>query len=402
VAVLLDGQKALLLAGLNGSLGGVLGDNTSFPRALIQRIEILRHDSSEINAAALGIYLNLNLQHGPEPDDLYADDRADIERAENILPVGDSFAVYAHPGLYEMLASHIHQQFAVKQRNGKYEYEIDHKEDDGKPAKLMINKVKLEPIEGKYKLDDGSKSEKTQGLEILIKGEYVIMNIGEWEVIEPDFKVILRVYPEIVDGELIWHTDHDLKLNILAGVVQVLVFSFVALTGALGQLLIGQTLGLIGVIENIVAPILAKRYLEEEIQPRNAEATRLFQDSIQRLTILTKRWDPFYSTRHQTVLVFRESLIGEEGLYFAGTTRISKSFAPTEDVYIRATDPINERTFEQLRYKVPKHANRTLPETPVAPATDRLPYTETNTISLGQPFGSNIPDDERNILILSS
>ena len=110
--------KAQLLPSLNAELSGVLGDNTTFPRALIPRIEIQRHDSSEINAAALGIYLNLNLQHGPESDDLYADDRADIEQAENILPVGDSFAIHAHPGLYEMLASHIHQQFAVKQRNG--------------------------------------------------------------------------------------------------------------------------------------------------------------------------------------------------------------------------------------------------------------------------------------------
>ena len=401
VATLLDSQKALILSGLNASLSGVLGDNTSFPRALIQRIEILRHDSSEINAAALGIYLNLNLQHGPESDDLYADDRADIERAENILPVGDSFAIHAHPGLYEMLASHIHQQFAVKQRNGKYEYEIDHTEEDDKPAKLMINKVKLEPIEGKYKLPDGSKSEKTQGLELLIKGEYVLMNIGEWEVIEPDFKVILRVYPEIVDGELIWHTDHDLKLNLLAGVVQVLIFTLVAVTGALGQLLIGQTLGLIGIIENVVGPILGRSLLDGPIEKENAKAVQIFQESIQRLTILTKRWDPFYSTRHQTVLAFGESWIGGGGLYFAGTTRISKSFAPTEDVYIRATDPTNEQTLDQLRYKVPKHANRTLPETPVAPATDRLPFTETNTLSLGQPFGSNIPDDERNILILS-
>ncbi|MEM1219962.1 MAG: hypothetical protein AAGH79_13670, partial [Bacteroidota bacterium] len=401
VAFLLDSQKALILARLNASLSGVLGDNTSFPRALIQRIEVKRHDSSASNAAALGVYLNFNLQNGPEANDLYSDDRADIDRAENILPSDQSFAVYANPDLYDMLASHVYQQFAVKQRNGKYEYEIDHKEEDDKPAKLMINKVRLKPIEGKYKLSDGSKSEKTPGLELLIKGEYVLMNFGEWEVIEPDFKVILRVYPEMVDGELIWHTDHELKLNILAGVVQVLIFSLVALTGAMGQLIFGQTLGLIGLIEKIVAPVLERRYLRGRIQTEKSKATQLFQESIQRLTILTKRWDPFYSTRHQTVLVFSTSNIGEAGLYFDGNTRISRSFAPTEDVYIRATDPINERTVNQLRYKVPKHGNRTLPATPVAPATDRLSYTETNTISLGQPFGSNIPDDERNILILS-
>lgn len=397
---LIDPYKGLIINSLNSEVNDILGEEASFSADFLQRLVIQRYDSTNDNAACLGVYLNFLLQNGPEEEDVYPDDRANLNDAVNFLPDGNTFAISTNAGLLDRLADHIYQNFAEKQRSGRYEYEIDHTDEDDKPAKIMIKKVTLERIEGKYKLPDGSKSEKVPGLELKIKGEYVVLNIGEWEVIEPDFKVILRVYPELQGSELIWHTDHDLKINIFGGVIQKILLIGLSVAGPVGALFAGQIFLIGQFVEGILSQRLGSELLSGPIQQENYKAQRLFQESIQRLSILTKRWDPFYSTRHQVVLDISQIHLFETGIHLAGTTHVGKSYAPTEDVYIRATDPIGTLEVEEFRYKVPRNAAETLPDTPVAPATDRQPYRLANSFSIGSPINLD-EEPERNIVILT-
>ena len=148
------------------------------------------------------------------------------------------------------------------------------------------------------------------GLRITLKGEYE----DPIDLTNTDVTFTIDIKPSInAEGLLDWHTDFDVNVDAL---FEFITFWAVTLTFILfGPIGAGILLGAV-LVGEIGAGIFFGEYFEARAA-RKADAT--LSDVIpDRLTIKTRRWDPFYATLHQVVTKPSQAQFNDKGFMLCG------------------------------------------------------------------------------------
>lgn len=94
-------------------------------------------------------------------------------------------------------------------------------------------------------------------------------------------------------------------------------------------------------------------------------------EALSRLTLATKRWDPFYNTLHGLLIERRELRFEEERLFLAGTVHLAKHIEPYQKVYPRDLEYTGTGSIRRILYQA--ESWKSILEQDEF-ATDRAPY----------------------------
>ena len=311
----------------------------------------------------LGLYVNLKLRNGPEPDAFFGP-RGDLALAQNFLPRGHELAFGFNGALYPKLGSDIRQRMAVAEAGGGFSYPLD--PDD--PGTGHINSVAVFPQGRASRGPTGETSHTFDNILVIqVKGE---LNIDSF--FEPDFTMTITLVPVLDDdGVLTFKTGFDLNIPALGWfVVGAALLSFLSL-----NLAIPATLAV------LAAKAIIEQHGEDKavpiIQAKLDDAS--FVDSFpNKLLVEQRRWDPGYFTDHQIVSLVQEVPINDQGLAFAAfDLRVGKEPKPLENAIIRSEVRDASGAMTGLLYRINDWSADFAQQLDlVFPATDRMDFVE--------------------------
>ena len=313
----------------------------------VEKIGMRQLPSLDGGPIAIGIYLNLRMRAGPEPDNFLAD-RGDVFNAMNFLQDGRDIAFAVRKDFFKDISTHQKMQFAAPKDDGSGEFFFPMRKEMFDPASDVVGK--LIGVSVGPKLDMNGQF--TNSLAVIIRGEYFVDNF-----FDPDFTFTLTLTPHFDDGIVTWEYTTDLSSD-LAAILSFVVFGF---------------LGLIGYA--IATEVVDDELIDEEQQE---QVTRFLQSLPTRVPMEFIRWDPFYETVHQIAARVDEWIVNEKGIAFAGRAALAKETRVVDHVVLRTE--IRNPQFEVIRldYRVRDHANHTatLDQSQVFCATDRMDFVQ--------------------------
>lgn len=329
------------------------------PDQNVQAVHMKKLEPDGDHPRCIGLYLNLKLREGPQPDS-FLPDRGNLDDALNFLPSGEDIAFGMPGSLYNKLGNDAFQKMAEETSDGSgvYIYPI-HENPNNKNSE-----IKGELFGIRMYAENGS-------LVIEVTGEYympLLPNAG--------FSFYIYVKPVVTpEGLIEWELDYDLEISdvykYLAGWLGVFLAILFGPAGFIAGGII--TLAVVGGQELIAEP-LALKMIEEEA---DSMVDASFFDAIPaRLTIETKRWDPFYKTHHQIVAKTDKVQITGAGIGFSGIAMLDKQSETITTVVIRTEDPANPDSVNALWYKVPNLQDQEHDFDAHFPGTDRMSYVQ--------------------------
>lgn len=216
-AVALGASKAKILEGMKEQIDRRVPFAISGGGSL-QRLETRKFLDDENRPNAIGVYINLALQSGPEPTSLLPD-RGDVSLAQNFLNPDAKMAFALPPETYEKLGDDFKFKMAVPKPNepGEFHFPLM----DGDDQVGIIKGISVQP---EIAIDENHTPTFTNVLVIDIHGEYAIDNF-----FDPDFHMKIRLIPTIKEnGVFDFDIDFDLSLSLAAHLVA--IFLTTALT----------------------------------------------------------------------------------------------------------------------------------------------------------------------------
>ena len=339
----------------------------------VQKVEMQKLQGADIDTHVIAIYLNLILKNGPADDDIRGD-RGDISNGINFLPDGDDIAFGMPSNIYNRLSTDAFERMAeeTSEGSGSFTHPIPNPDDpDGDPLG-RIRSITIRP-----KQSGGTFSDE---LEIVVDGEFILdRTIFGLDVIpDPDFKLYITITPVITNGIISWDLSYDLDFDpvlkflgnlIIAGLMTLL---FVPTLGW-GSLIVGG-IGfalLYGMEEWIVEPLIANGIGD------SAGMDTSFLDSIpNRLTIESRRWDPFYFTDHQIVAATDGMAFRDTGLGFSGQAKLDRVARFVTHIVARTEERNGDGEIIGLRYRVKDHTNSANDFVNHFAGTDRESFTQ--------------------------
>jgi hypothetical protein len=334
----------------------------------VRRIRIKKFVNDE--QRTLGIYVDLALRSGPEPES-YAEPRGDLDTAQDFRPPGAPLAFATSPGLFTMLGQDAKFRQAEATDTGSFRYPL--RENPLDPASKEVGRIKGISVGPEFV---AGTSLTTGRLVIDVHGEYTDA-LGD-----PDFHLQLQFRPERdADGVVTWDLDVDVDLGLLATILLVVAGIGLTLLFAPGlawgsTLIVGTLVGL-AVLKELIAEPLAARLVEEHL---DEEADASVLDALPfRPPAAVRRWDPFYDTQHQVAALLDEDvMIDRAGIAFqAARLALEKEPVPVQHVVVRD----EERTagsVTSLRYRVVDFNSHRSDFDALAPGTDRMDFTRTD------------------------
>lgn len=330
----------------------------------VQRIRIKKYVTDE--QRSLGIYVDLALRSGPEPES-YVAPRGDLDSAQDFRPPGAPMAFATSPGLFTLLGQDAKFRQAEATDSGGFRYPL--REDPFDPESHEVGHIKGISVGPEFVAGTALT---TGRLVIDVHGEYTDA-LGD-----PDFHLQLQFRPKRdADGVVTWDLDVDVDLGLLATIV--LVFLGIGLTLLFGPglawgstLIVGTLVGL-AVLKGLIAEPLAARLVEEHL---DEETDASVLDALPfRPPAAIRRWDPFYDTQHQVAALLDEDVVVDRaGIAFqAARLALDKEPVPTQHVVVRD----EERTagsVSSLRYRVSDFNAHRLDFDALAPGTDRMDF----------------------------
>jgi len=305
---------------------------------------------------ALGIYVNLKLKSGPEPD-AFVGPRGDLALAQNFLPAGHHLAFGFSSNLYPRLGTDIFHRMAEPKPGGGYHYPVmDDGAEKGHLLQASVYPAPPGPDHTTY----------PNVLVIDVEGEYYLDNLPN-----PNFHMMVRLIPVIQDGVLTFKTDFDLDIPAFAWLlVATTLLSFLSFKAALPLTLL--VLAFKAAVEKLgedrAVPIIESRL-------DDASVLDAFPN---KLTIEQRRWDPTYFTNHQVVSLVKGVAINNRGVAFSAyDLRVGKEPKPLEDAVIRSEVRDAAGTVSGLLYRVSDWPAFKALLGPVYPAIDQMDYVET-------------------------
>jgi hypothetical protein len=238
--------------------------------------------------AALGLYINLILRAGPQEDNVLGR-RGQLTLAQNILEPGADVTFATRASIYGDFAADAYHRMARRKGSG-YHHPV------------MKKEVKLFDV---VDIDAGPVQNGTQQLKVTVEGEYELNNLPD-----PNFKVYIFVFEAVdADGIMSWTSDADVQAPVLVDIIiGVIALATVPLFGPYSLLVfIGLEAG------KYVTEKLIAEYVVEDITDKKVDAA-LLDVAPNRFTIVSRRWDPFFTTKHQLGLRPGATLITLQGL----------------------------------------------------------------------------------------
>ena len=209
--------------------------------------------------AAIGVYINLVLQKGPDKTDLF-EQRGSVDDAQNFLPKDSKMAFGIPQVSFSKLAKNLLQQMAVLKENSTTEFHyplMDGNDEIGKIKGVSIYAESIPVNNGQIQF--------TNVLVIDIHGEYTLENLPD-----PDFNLRIRLIPTNKNGLMEFDVDVDLSLSLLAKLfILLLEIVLIVALPYLGAILLLFTVAAIPIAEYIFAKKAADKATKEA--QRNAE-----------------------------------------------------------------------------------------------------------------------------------
>jgi hypothetical protein len=307
----------------------------------VEDLDIKWHEGDSDHPPCLGVYINVRMRNG-DPDEDFLPRRGDLAQARNFLPKGEDMAMASRPGMYADMAKHVFSSTAVEVSPGNFEHAW-HKSllnpDSERIGDLNSVKVlKIPPI------GSGTSAIPQNGLRIQIDGEY----IDPIDLTNTDVTMTIDLRPKRADdGSLAWDTNFDVDVDAL--------FEFTTIWAAT---LLGILFGPAGALYFLGAVFLVELgvgigitlYKEGSVQEK-ADAT--LADVIpDRLTISTRRWDPFYATLHQVVTKPSQAEFNSKGFMMCGKAFIGRELVPPDNTFIRDETRDANGVLTGMRYQI--------------------------------------------------
>ncbi|HEX6288055.1 MAG TPA: hypothetical protein VFZ66_02640 [Herpetosiphonaceae bacterium] len=317
-----------------------IGGTSKFKK--VEDIAIRWHEGDDEHAPALGIYINIRMRNGDE-EDQFLPPRGDLDQAANFLPADEDIAFASRPGLYGDMSKDVFSRTAIKDRFGNIEHALRYNILNPNSTRIgTIDSIRVGQI---VTLPSPSVPPMgLNGLRIALEGEYV----DPIDLTNTDVTFTIDIKPSIdSDGFLVWSTDLDVDVDAL---FEFITFWAVTLTFILfGPIGAGIFLGVVLVAE-VGAGIFFGEYFEARAA-KKADAT--LSDVIpDRLTIKTRRWDPFYATLHQVVTKPSQAQFNAKGFMLCGKAVVGRALVPPVDTVIRDEIRDADGTITALRYRL--------------------------------------------------
>jgi hypothetical protein len=313
---------------------------------------------------AIGIYINLVLQNGPESTDLLSD-RGNVDDAQNFLPKDSQMAFGFARETFRRLGDDLFQKMAVLKEGTTDEFEYPLLQDGEKKGKIKSISVRPE-----LRIPPGGSGIPifTNVLVIDVHGEYEIENF-----FDPDFHFLIRLVPIQNNGLLDFDLDFDLQLSALGKIIVFFLETVITvLVPKLGLSLLFATILIIKIIEKI-GEDAAAGVIQSELDKTS------FLDTLpNKLTVEKRRWDPLYFTTHRLEAAVDDLVVNDSGFAFsANDLFIGKKFEPLSDMVIRAPTRDDTGAVNGLLYRA-KDLQPFLDTdlTFIFPAVDRMPFVE--------------------------
>lgn len=359
--------KATMLAQLKPHLDRVialdgLGSGKRLQDVALRKLEA---DPDTGAPAVLVIYVNLVLRAGPQPDNFRAA-RGDVASGVNFLDPDSDITFATRPGLLRDFGDDAFYRRAKLSGSG-YDY----------PLKQGKERV------GRYVgIDAGPVTNGTatvNQLLITIEGEYEINHIPN-----PNFKVHVQLSQSTdPDGIMSWSTGLDVEAGLLAHIVMGLVS--LALVPLMGPWALLVFVGL--EIAGYIAAEIVEEVYEERADDR-VDAT-LLDVTPNRLTIVGRRWDPFFETNHQIGLRPGGTLVTHQGFAIWGRAALTTAAAASPGVVIREAVRDSDGRAMSLRYLVDDIDPFRSDLTTAAPAARRWGFSQDDPE--GEPYLFTLP-----------
>jgi hypothetical protein len=311
---------------------------------------------------AIGVYMNLLLRGGPEPDNFLAD-RGDIFLGMNFLEEGQDIAFAVRDGFLKDLSAHEKFLFAEPKNDGSGDFKFPLRRDLFDPTSEEVGQLFSVSIGPEINPQNG---QLTGAITVKIRGEYFVDNF-----FDPDFTFTLTLVPNFDHGVITWSHRTDLD-STLAEVLSFVVLGFV---------------GLIGYA--IATDVVADDLLDDDQQKQMSQ----FLESLPvRIPLELIRWDPFYLTKHEVVTRVDTWIVNGKGIAFSGRACLDKEIEPVDHVVLRTEVRNSLFAIERYEYRVRDQAlhTRTLDQTKVFSATDRLTWIQNAT----DPVLFGLTDDD--------
>ncbi|MCA8942017.1 MAG: hypothetical protein KDB80_05595, partial [Planctomycetes bacterium] len=317
-----------------------LGSASKFKR--VEDIAFKFHPGDADHDPALGLYLNLRLRNGDE-EDAFLPPRGNLGSAQNLLPAGTDVAMASRPGLYRDLGKDVFSRTAIKNAFGHVEHALRYNILNPNSKRIGdVHSIKVRQLTQ----NTGSGSPvPVNGLRVSLDGDYV----DPIDLTATDVTFTMDIRPTLDgDGFLVWDSDLDVNVDAL--------FEFITFWAAtLGFILFGPigagvVLGL-AVVGSIGAGLFFGEYFEARAR-KKADAT-LTDVILDRLTIRTGRWDPFYATLHQVVTKPSQVEFNAKGFMLCGKAFVGRELVPPVDTVIRDERRSASGEIETLMYLIP-------------------------------------------------
>lgn len=317
-----------------------LGGASKFKR--VEDFFIKWHPPDDDHPAAFGIYINVRLRNGDE-EDQFLPPRGNLDDALNFLPEDEDMAMASRPGLYRDMSKDVFSRTAIKNEAGVVEHALRYNILNPKSKRIgnvdSFTVGRIPPLQGPL----GSPLPQN-GLRISLEGEYV----DPIDLTNTDVTFTIDLRPTLDgDGLLVWETNFDVDVDAL---FEFMTFWAATLVGiCFGPIGAAIFLGSVFVLE-VGAGIFFGEYFEARVS-KKADAT--LSDVIpDRLTIKTRRWDPFYATLHQVVTKPSQAEFNDKGFVMCGRAFVGRELVPPVDCVIRDETRDADDSISALRYRL--------------------------------------------------
>jgi hypothetical protein len=330
----------------------------------VEDLDIRWHKAESGHPACLGLYINVRMRNG-DPDEDFLPRRGDLVQARNFLPKGEEMAMASRPGMYADMAKHVFSSTAIEIAPGVFDHAFRKSLLNPNSERIGdLNRVRVMQIPP---TGSGSGGHLPQnGLRIQIDGEYT----DPIDLTNTDVTMTIDLRPRLADdGSLEWNTNFDVDVDAVFEWTTVWAATLLGiLFGPAGAL---YFLGAVFLVELGVG-IGISLYKEGSVQDK-ADAT--LADVIpDRLTISTRRWDPFYAALHQVVTKPSQAEFNRKGFLMCGKAFVGRQLVPPANTYIRDEIRDGDGAIVGMRYFIADFEKVREESAMFAPGTSRRAF----------------------------
>ena len=340
----------------------------------LETFALRKHAAVDGMQAALGIYINLRLHSGPQPE-RFVDPRGDVSAAMNFLPTDTDIAFATRADLYGFVGPDARYRRAEPDGDG-YSYPIrKHPSDKTSDVIGQLLDITVRPPQDSDNVRPHPNAPRVPGgpqpppppseggyLTLIIHGDYQIDYFPD-----PDYRLYIYLFQGLdKDGIMTWDSDTDFEAGILVDIVLgVLSFALIPVLGPWTVLIFAG----LELLKEGAEKIVAAEEFDDRVKA-NVDAT-LLDVAPNRLTIIRKRWDPFFETHHQLGLRPGGVQINDLGMAMVGAAALTRISKVVRGSVIRAAVRDADGNMTGLLYRVAGLDDFLPLSSIVAPGTDR-------------------------------